>query len=132
MNFTILTGMSGSGKSKAIQTFEDLGYFCIDNMPPALIPMLADMLDASTLLILTSSDNVILDKGTDHERALHQLTINEAQEIVTNGNLNPLTKLPKVEASVNFVSAKAGRRAIISHLTKAKDAINEKIGTIIK
>ena len=43
MNFTILTGMSGSGKSKAIQTFEDLGYFCIDNMPPALIPMLAHM-----------------------------------------------------------------------------------------
>ena len=46
MDFTILTGMSGSGKSKAIQTFEDLGYFCIDNMPPALIPMLANMLDA--------------------------------------------------------------------------------------
>ncbi len=45
MNFTILTGMSGSGKSKAIQTFEDLGYFCVDNMPPALIPMLAGMLD---------------------------------------------------------------------------------------
>ena len=45
MNFTILTGMSGSGKTKAIQTFEDLGYFCIDNMPPALIPMLANMLD---------------------------------------------------------------------------------------
>lgn len=45
MDFTILTGMSGSGKSKAIQTFEDLGYFCIDNMPPALIPMLANMLD---------------------------------------------------------------------------------------
>lgn len=46
MDFTILTGMSGSGKSKAIQTFEDLGYFCIDNMPPSLIPMLANMLDA--------------------------------------------------------------------------------------
>ena len=43
MEFTILTGMSGSGKTKAIQTFEDLGYFCIDNMPPALIPMLANM-----------------------------------------------------------------------------------------
>ncbi len=46
MEFTILTGMSGSGKSKAIQIFEDLGYFCIDNMPPALIPVLANMLDA--------------------------------------------------------------------------------------
>ena len=46
MEFTILTGMSGSGKTKAIQTFEDLGHFCIDNMPPALIPVLANMLDA--------------------------------------------------------------------------------------
>lgn len=45
MDFTILTGMSGSGKTKAIHFFEDMGYFCIDNMPPALIPMLANMLD---------------------------------------------------------------------------------------
>lgn len=44
MDFTILTGMSGSGKTQSIHFFEDLGYFCIDNMPPALIPMLADML----------------------------------------------------------------------------------------
>ncbi len=46
MDFTILTGMSGSGKTKTIQIFEDLGYFCVDNMPPALIPMLANMLGA--------------------------------------------------------------------------------------
>lgn len=44
MDFTILTGMSGSGKTQAIHFFEDLGYFCIDNMPPALIPMLTNML----------------------------------------------------------------------------------------
>ena len=93
---------------------------------------LADMLDASTLLILTSTDNVVLHKNTDKERILGQISLNEAEEIVANGNLNPLTKLPKVEASVNFVSAKNGRRAIISNLAKAKDAINEKVGTIIK
>ncbi len=46
MDFTIVTGMSGSGKTKTVHTLEDLGYFCIDNMPPALIPMLADMLGA--------------------------------------------------------------------------------------
>lgn len=40
MDFTILTGMSGSGKTRAAHFFEDMGYFCIDNMPPALIPML--------------------------------------------------------------------------------------------
>lgn len=34
----IITGMSGAGKTVAIQSFEDLGYFCVDNMPPKLIP----------------------------------------------------------------------------------------------
>ena len=33
----IITGMSGAGRTEAMHTFEDLGYFCIDNLPPALI-----------------------------------------------------------------------------------------------
>ena len=36
----IITGMSGAGRSEAIHTFEDLGYFCIDNLPPALLSRL--------------------------------------------------------------------------------------------
>ena len=43
MEFVIVTGMSGSGKSSCIQVLEDIGYFCIDNMPPALIPNFAEM-----------------------------------------------------------------------------------------
>ncbi|RJQ32182.1 MAG: RNase adapter RapZ [Actinobacteria bacterium] len=39
----LLTGMSGAGKSEAIKSFEDMGYFCIDNLPPTLIPRLAEM-----------------------------------------------------------------------------------------
>lgn len=39
--FIILTGLSGSGKSQAIRALEDLGYFCVDNLPTALIPTLA-------------------------------------------------------------------------------------------
>jgi len=35
--FVIITGMSGAGKTVAIQSFEDLGFFCIDNLPPALL-----------------------------------------------------------------------------------------------
>lgn len=34
----IITGMSGAGKTVAIQSFEDLGFFTIDNLPPALLP----------------------------------------------------------------------------------------------
>ncbi len=36
----VITGMSGAGRSEAIHTFEDLGYFCIDNLPPSFIPQL--------------------------------------------------------------------------------------------
>ena len=37
MKFLIVTGMSGSGKSKAMDALEDFGFYCIDNVPPALL-----------------------------------------------------------------------------------------------
>jgi UPF0042 nucleotide-binding protein len=43
MEFIIVTGMSGAGKSQAIKTLEDLGVFCVDNLPAALIPTVADL-----------------------------------------------------------------------------------------
>ena len=39
----MLTGLSGSGKSQAIRALEDLGYFCVDNLPVMLLPMLAEL-----------------------------------------------------------------------------------------
>jgi len=41
--FIILTGLSGSGKSQAIRALEDLGYFCVDNLPTTLIPTMAKL-----------------------------------------------------------------------------------------
>jgi UPF0042 nucleotide-binding protein len=41
--FVVLTGVSGSGKSQAIRALEDLGYFCVDNLPVTLLPMLAEL-----------------------------------------------------------------------------------------
>ncbi len=41
--FVVLTGLAGSGKSQAIKALEDLGYFCVDNLPVELLPMLADL-----------------------------------------------------------------------------------------
>ncbi len=43
MEFIIITGMSGAGKSQAIKTLEDLGVFCVDNLPASLIPTVADL-----------------------------------------------------------------------------------------
>ncbi|SFE93724.1 RNase adapter RapZ [Alteribacillus iranensis] len=43
----IITGMSGAGKTVAVQSFEDLGYYCVDNLPPALIPTFIELIENS-------------------------------------------------------------------------------------
>jgi len=43
MRFVIVTGLSGAGKSMALKRLEDLEYFCVDNLPPALIPQFAEI-----------------------------------------------------------------------------------------
>ena len=45
--FVVLTGLSGAGKSEAIHAVEDLGYFCVDNLPTSLIRTFADLVDRS-------------------------------------------------------------------------------------
>lgn len=47
INLVIITGMSGAGKTVAIQKLEDLGFFCVDNLPPVLIPKFAELLNES-------------------------------------------------------------------------------------
>ena len=44
----IVSGMSGSGKSVALNTFEDLGYYCVDNLPAELLPEFVKRMLAST------------------------------------------------------------------------------------
>lgn len=43
MNFVIITGLSGAGRSVVLKDMEDMGYFCVDNIPPALIPKFAEI-----------------------------------------------------------------------------------------
>ncbi|KEQ22055.1 MULTISPECIES: RNase adapter RapZ [Paenibacillus] len=43
----IITGMSGAGKTIAVQSLEDLGFFCVDNLPPVLIPKFAELIEQS-------------------------------------------------------------------------------------
>ncbi len=43
LQFVVITGLSGAGKSQAIDSFEDAGYFCVDNLPPELAPTLVEL-----------------------------------------------------------------------------------------
>ncbi|SFA48606.1 UPF0042 nucleotide-binding protein [Anoxybacillus pushchinoensis] len=47
VQMVIITGMSGAGKTVAIQSFEDLGYFCVDNLPPTLLPKFLELIRES-------------------------------------------------------------------------------------
>jgi carbamate kinase len=90
---------------------------------------LADMIDASHLLILTSKEQVTTDDGS---KTLGVISVDEAIRLIDEGNFNPLTTLPKIDASVSFVSSGEGRTAIITKLENAYQGIKERIGTIIK
>src|SRR2546422_2825640 len=46
--FVIITGMSGSGKASVLKAFEDLGYYCVDNLPVGLIPRFAELVGRSS------------------------------------------------------------------------------------
>lgn len=43
MEFVIVTGLSGAGKSRAVDALEDIGFYCVDNMPPKLLPKFAEL-----------------------------------------------------------------------------------------
>ena len=43
MEFIIVTGLSGAGKSRAVNVLEDIGFYCVDNMPPKLLPKFAEL-----------------------------------------------------------------------------------------
>ena len=63
----IITGMSGSGKASALKAFEDLGYYCVDNLPVDLIPRFAELAVQSleihrTALVVDVREGVKLEK----------------------------------------------------------------------
>lgn len=69
MNFLIVSGLSGSGKTIALQALEDSGYYCIDNLPAALLPQLADRLGSAR----DSLANVAVGIDARNRAFLHEL-----------------------------------------------------------
>ena len=92
---------------------------------------LARLLDADELMILTSVEKVAVGYHTDHEELLGEISVDKAREYMARGEFEPNTMLPKVEASVEFVEEKEGRRAVITSIDKAVEGYLGKTGTVI-
>jgi carbamate kinase len=92
---------------------------------------LAELLDAGTLLFLTTGDKLVVNKGEDGEKAFDQVSAEELKQYINKDNLGVITTLPKVDAAVGFVLAGKERKAVIANLEKAKEALAGKTGTTI-
>ena len=94
--------------------------------------LLAEELNADTLMILTSVEKVSLDHNTDHESYLDTISTEDAKKYIAGKQFAAGSMLPKIEAGVSFVEKGTGRRTIITDMAHAKDGYREKTGTIIK
>ena len=94
--------------------------------------LLAKEIDADVMMILTSVDNVTLNFGTDKEEPIHHMTIDEAKAYMDQEQFEFASMLPKVSASVNFLEAGKGRKAIITSLDKAEESLTGEAGTTIE
>lgn len=93
---------------------------------------MAELLDADELLILTSVEKVSLEYRSERETAIDHLDPEKAREYISAGQFGETTMRPKIEASVEFVEQKAGRRAVITSIDKAKEGYLGKTGTVIE
>lgn len=93
--------------------------------------VLAEILDADFLIILTAVEKVAVNFRKPDEKWLDTLTIEEAQKYCDEGQFAPGSMLPKVQAAMQFAASKPGRKALITLLEKAEDGIAGKTGTTI-
>ena len=92
---------------------------------------LAELIGAGTLLFLTAYDKLTIGYGTSLEKSFDNITVKELQQYINDGHFQAITTLPKVDASIRFVCVDSSRKAIITSLENAKDALLGKSGTTI-
>ncbi|MGF6376506.1 carbamate kinase [Clostridiales Family XIII bacterium PM5-7] len=93
--------------------------------------LLAESVGADALMILTEVEQVAINFNKPNQENLANLTIEQAQKYVDEGHFAPGSMLPKVQAAMKFAAANPGKKAIITSLDKAVDALEGKTGTVI-
>ncbi len=93
--------------------------------------LLAEKVDADILMILTEVEKVAIDFGKPDQKDLSGMTLAEAAKYVREGQFPAGSMLPKVEAAMKFVRTYPDKKAIITSLDKAVEALEGKTGTVI-
>ncbi len=93
--------------------------------------LLAEQVDADVLMILTEVEKVAINFNKPDQQNLSHMSLKEAAQYCDEGQFAPGSMLPKVQACMKFVRAYPNKKAIITSLDKAIDALEGKTGTVI-
>lgn len=93
--------------------------------------LLAEQVDADVLMILTEVEKVAVNWGKEDQRDIDHMSLKDAVRYIGEGQFASGSMLPKVEAAMKFVRTYPNKRAIITSLDKAIEALEEKTGTVI-
>ena len=93
--------------------------------------LLAEKVEADALMILTEVEKVAINFNKPDQEDLAHMTYAEAEKHCADGQFAPGSMLPKVMAAMKFVKANPGKKAIITSLAKAIDALEGKTGTVV-
>lgn len=93
--------------------------------------LLAEQVEADVLMILTEVEKVAINFNKPNQEDLSNLNLADAVKYIEEGQFAPGSMLPKVEAAMKFVRAFPNKKAIITSLDKAIDALEGKTGTVI-
>jgi len=93
--------------------------------------LLAEKVEADVLMILTEVEKVAINWGKPNQENLSHLSLADAARYVEEGHFAPGSMLPKVEAAMKFVRHNPGKKAIITSLDKAIEALEGKTGTVV-
>ena len=92
---------------------------------------IAEKIDADVFVILTAVDHVYVNWGKPDQKGLEVASVAEMEEYIAQNQFAPGSMLPKVQAAINFVKGKPGKKAIIADLKDIEKALEGKVGTAI-
>ena len=93
--------------------------------------LLAEQVDADALMLLTEVEKVAINWGKPNQENLSHLSLTDAARYVEEGHFAPGSMLPKVQACMKFVRSNPEKKAIITSLDKAIEALNGETGTVL-
>jgi len=143
IRFVVITGLSGAGKSYAIKCFEDLGYFCVDNLPTTLIPTFAELCAQSSRGIRKIALGVDVREG---EYLVHLM--DALEELRTRGHRPEVLFLEAADETLvrryhetrrrhplagegNVVDGIQAERRFLAHLREEADRIIDTTGLTV-